>query len=793
MGVAKPTLTRRLFLISMAAVAGTQLVPVTASESDGIAPQPYFADVNRAIEALAKFGTPIAEADAQQIALLSHQNDSAAVTTAEGILDRYTLARIALAADGTTRASAGGARRTLVEQGWRMYLVRVSNPGGRTENFGVSSGIFTPGHMGFGQTFSVAQRPFLMDTLNKAPLIEEMWLMSRMQDATPLSGFVIGYRVIMLYSRDRGHRSGYFGFGTSSDSFSGASASATRAFVSRHGVALDFDCFPSREVLLGVHDMDGRGCVASLTIKDNLDRIYPPQAMRLAPDMAFQPHIYRADGETVRLPEGEYTIESKRGPEYLRGLQTVTIDKNPSRVDVNLKRWIDPAKWGWYSGDPHIHAAGCAHYENPTEGVSPETMIRHVRGEALSIGEVLTWGPGWYYQKMFFSGHAESPPAVLEHPELQAANNAGFQTQTTPKDSESILRYDVEVSGFPSSLSGHLGLLCLKEQDYPGTKLIEDWPSWNLPILRWAKAQGAVAGYMHCGKGMAVDSTELPNHELPPFDSIGANEAIIDVTHGFVEFLSGGDGSPVAELNVWYHLLNSGYRVAMVGETDYPCIFGERPGVGRTYVHLDKRPVDDAGYNAWVSGLKKGRLYYGDGRTHFLEFTVSGRASGDEDVMCAAPTAVDVAATIAARLEPVPTPEILSKANDEPWNIEHARIGRSREVPIELVVNGIAVDRATIVADGMPRPIRFKVAIARSSWVALRVMASAHTYPVFVQVAGKPIRASKRSAQWCRASVDKMWEVKSLLMRESERPAATQAYDHARKTYDTIIAECEVD
>jgi hypothetical protein len=41
-------------------------------------------------------------------------------------------------------------------------------------------------------------------------------------------------------------------------------------------------------------------------------------------------------------------------------------------------------------------------------------MIRHVRGEALSIGDVLSSGPSWYYQKQFFTGQAVSPPATLE-------------------------------------------------------------------------------------------------------------------------------------------------------------------------------------------------------------------------------------------------------------------------------------------------------------------------------------------------------------------------------------------
>ncbi len=89
-------------------------------------------------------------------------------------------------------------------------------------------------------------------------------------------------------------------------------------------------------------------------------------------------------------------------------------------------------------------------------------MIRHARGEGLSIGDVLTWGPSWYYQKQFFTGHAESPAATLEHPELQAANHTSLQSHATPEDAESTLRYDVEVSGFPSSHAGHLVLLRLR-------------------------------------------------------------------------------------------------------------------------------------------------------------------------------------------------------------------------------------------------------------------------------------------------------------------------------------------
>ena len=556
---------------------------------------------------------------------------------------------------------------------------------------------------------------------------------------------------------------------------------------------LDFDCLPSRTVTLAVRDADGRGCIASLAVKDRLDRVYPPQAMRVAPDLYFQPQIYRGDGETIRLPDGEYTVESTRGPEYLRGMQTVTIDASHTLIEVRLQRWIDPAKWGWYSGDTHIHAGGCSHYSVPTEGVSPETMIRQARGEGLAIGDVLTWGPSWYYQKQFFTGHAISPPASLEHPELQVANDVTLQPRPTPEDAESVLRYDVEVSGFPSSHAGHLVLLRLKDQDYPGTKILEDWPSWNLPILQWARTQGALGGYAHCGLGMVVDSTDLPNYEIPPMNGIGTQEAIIDVTHGVVDFLSGCDTNPIAELNAWYHMMNCGFRMKFVGETDYPCITDERMGVGRSYVRLDHRPVDDAGYEAWVRGIAEGRLYCGDGCSHFLDFKVNGRGSGEGDLSLKASGTLEIETLVAARLEPEPPVDmdpILHRLNG--WHLERARIGMTGTVPVELIVNGGAVDKATLVADGKPRTITFKAPIVRSSWVALRIFPSSHTHPVFVMVGDKPIRASKRSAQWCRACVDKVWEVKSPFMRESERPAGAESFDHARRVYEAIASECEV-
>src|SRR5206468_4266980 len=114
--------------------------------------------------------------------------------------------------------------------------------------------------------------------------------------------------------------------------------------------------------------------------------------------------IYRHDGEKVLLPPGALKMRFSRGPEYReieRPLMIPVADEG--RVPVRLERWISPMDYGFYSGDHHIHAAGCAHYTKPTEGVFAPDIFRQVKGEGLNVGCILTWGPCFDFQKQFFS------------------------------------------------------------------------------------------------------------------------------------------------------------------------------------------------------------------------------------------------------------------------------------------------------------------------------------------------------------------------------------------------------
>jgi hypothetical protein len=250
----------------------------------------------------------------------------------------------------------------------------------------------------------------------------------------------------------------------------------------------------------------------------------------------------------------------------------------------------------------------------------------------------------------------------------------------------------------------------------------------------------------------------------------------------------------VWELNIWYHTLNCGYRTRVSGETDFPCIYGDRVGLGRSYVHLPPgKPID---FDAWTEGVKKGRCYVGDGKSHLMDFAVNGVAVGTGDVRLDKPGQVTVTASMAALLEPEPTAATEAirnrPLNEKPyWDVERARVGRTRTVPVEVIVNGKSVATQPLAADGTERELSFEVPIECSSWVALRVFPSSHTNPVWVTIGDKPVRASRRSAEWCLKGIDRCWEMKERRIREAEKVDAKAAYDHARAAYRKILAECE--
>ncbi len=758
--------------------------------------QPFVSHAIRLKEALAYIGSPLSPEDEKKIEAIRHAPyTDQTVQSLQAILDPYCIALVDIG-EGKAKASKGHAVARLLQGGWKSFLVKVFNRQSVTGALhAVSPSALSPQHRwDFG--------------IHANDIITREEAANRFLDAAmytggtmnkELSGMPVEYTIVQLYSKVSGNRNIELGFTVDSIPVNTASI----------GFAID----PAVKVILDIADDDGQPVMAALTITDSIERksgrlgnVFPLPSRRVSafdeyPDFFFQQHVYRNTGEHVMLPPGKFTIKYTRGPEYITQYKQVTIPENTDsiRIHLPLKRWIDVAKRGWYSADHHVHAAGCSHYYKPEEGVNPADMWRQALGEDLKVSSVLSWGPGWYHQKNNFTGK--------EH-ELS--------------NGENIMQYDVEVSGFPSSHAGHVVLLRLKEDDYPGTTKIEEWPSWTGPVLQWAQAQGAVTGYAHSGDGLeplytenhrlnpAVTeeekvhapawrtyeetSVQVPNYIVPSMNGIGANEYIVTAPRGWVNFFSAGNTGLHRELNMWYHTLNSGIRIPISGETDFPCLSDERVGYARSYFKSN----GVINYNNYVEAIKAGRNYVSDGFSHIMNFSVNGAEPGVKNSVLhlkskqKVTVKADVAAHLAVDQEPRGEEIANSHLDIFPcWNIERARIGKTREVKVELIVNGYKVDEKEIVADGSIQPVQFTPEITEGSWVALRIYASSHTNPVYIDMKGKSVSIDK-SLEWCIKAVDRCWEMKEPQISDQEKPAAQQAYRQAREWYENKLSKSKL-
>ncbi len=790
--------------------------PLAPIEVEG---QPLAANVQRLVQALDFLGAPLAsEVRAAVLATITARD----ARGLQALLDPQVACVVTVNPESRVSVERGPAKAVLQQAGYTPLLVKVINHSASMARLNVRSPQAGPPYAGVAKgTMERERQQHLRENENTkgADRFLDVSLFAAPPMTPNLSGLEVEYAVALIYSSEAGRREATLVFDI---------GQGTQDLGFRAEVPILFEVRPAIAVKLEVRDFDGQPTTARLTFSDSRGHVFPPQARRLAPDFFFQKHIYRADGGTVLLPPGEFTMEASRGPEYRTVRRAVTIPAaKEAALAVRLEPWINPADAGFYGGDHHIHAAGCAHYTSPAVGMEPEHMFAQVKGEGLNVGCVLTWGYGFEHQRRFFGGpaHRISEPLTL-------------------------LRYDVEVSGFGSGALGHVCLLNLGSLDYPGAEGIKGWPTWTTPALRWTKAQGGYTGYPHSGSGMQVTPSVAAKRCLEQFDAnrdarltreetavallpepfekidadrdgglnepellsshdrvveilpnvaipdTGGHEIFVSTALGVCDFISAMDTARLLEWNCWYHLMNCGFPLKVSGETDFPCMSGTRVGQGRTYVQLGK--VERIDFVPWCDGLANGRSYVSDGYAHALGFSVNGQASGGE-VQLTEPGRVTIRAKVAFSSE---TPLEVAYGGAVPVGGQrlvgdtvnfHDTTGANPfgggKRKVELIVNGVPVAAREVPADDQPHEITFAAEIAQSSWVALRHFPQLHTNPVNVIVAAQPIRASRRSAQWSIACIGQLWRVREKNIAPAERDEARRAFDEAKERYRQIAAE----
>src|ERR1043166_7863213 len=106
-----------------------------------------------------------------------------------------------------------------------------------------------------------------------------------------------------------------------------------------------------RLVVNAVDKATGQQIAARMHLKDARGKIIKP------PKVPFWKDHFVFDGSIMLdLPLGTYTSEIESGPEYKFQTGYFTLERNANDTKtIELQRFVDMKKEGWWSGDLHIH------------------------------------------------------------------------------------------------------------------------------------------------------------------------------------------------------------------------------------------------------------------------------------------------------------------------------------------------------------------------------------------------------------------------------------------------------
>jgi hypothetical protein len=460
-------------------------------------------------------------------------------------------------------------------------------------------------------------------------------------------------------------------------------------------------------------------------------------------------HPFRID-----LPRGEYTVEIESGKEFIPLHRRLEIADAPVEHTFRLKRWINLAERGWFSGETHVHRR---------ISELPNVML----AEDLNVAFPVT----------FWTIRSDTAPD-LQPSRLRSQGPSPFGPREDRgvdpiriDPTHVILPRNTEYEVFSVGGRGHtLGALFLLNHRSVFTKLAPP----VAPIAEQAHAEGALIDLdkhswpwsMMLVPVAKVDLFELSNNSVwrtqfgfnqapplaPPWTNLEKDGAKTLTEWGWLNY----------GFEVYYALLNCGFKLMPTAGT----ASGVHPvplGYSRVYVHTGK----NFGVDEWLRGLKAGRSFVTTGPILFA--TVNGKLPG-ETFSSIRPPADGIAVDI-------------ESISEKP--IAH----------IEILVNGEVVE--SVVPDLLKTPagawrakVSRRVTIKETSWLAVRSIELqpdgrkrfAHTAPWHFVVNGQPHVPRRVQVQYFIS----LMEQEIQRNREILPPAALAEFEAALQAYQSL-------
>ena len=325
---------------------------------------------------------------------------------------------------------------------------------------------------------------------------------------------------------------------------------------------------------MGLYDSFGRMPIPSqdaVLLREFDDRSYTFLLQAGTPWPHGNLFVFYVDGRyRARVPAGTYTLVASKGIEYRMTKEEIVVEPGATAEhSIALSRFLDQPAAGWYSGDVHIHSMR-------RDEKDSRSLLAQVRAEDVHVGNILKMGnvSGSHFPQLGWG-------------------KAGRAT----RDSYAIVSGQED----PRTLTlGHTIHLDLQEP----VRFPEAYLSYH-KVFEAVAQQGGVSGYAH-GAG-TLPGTVLGMTLEAVFDLLDFGEVMQSSSIG---------------TDVWFTLLNLGYRICPAAGTDYP--YHDHPGAVRTYVNTGSTYDIDA----WFEGLDAGRTFVSNGP--LLSFELNGRGIGSE-------------------------------------------------------------------------------------------------------------------------------------------------------------------
>ena len=434
-------------------------------------------------------------------------------------------------------------------------------------------------------------------------------------------------------------------------------------------------------------------------------------------------HPFRAE-----LPPGDYTLTVERGKEYFAASQQVSLGQADAEIEIRLRRWINMAKRGWYSGETHIHR-------------TLQELPNVIQAEDLNVAMPLTY---WVTRSGL------PPTAGNKNIGGDIPDNLITVDPTHviwPRNTE----YEIFSVGPKRHTLGALFFLNHKSVFNEGV------PPWG-PLAKHARAEGTILDMdkldwpfsMTLPHSTGARLYELANNHM--WRTKFAFTKWNSPTPGFLQPPVGNTTGNEEEwlnytLGQYYTLLNAGFALVPTAGTAN----GVHPvpaGFSRVYVYLP----EGFSYLNWLDGLKQGRSFVTTGPMLFAK--VNGQQPGAKIGLTQGGGDLTV------------TGEVIS------------------ETPVsflEIVVNGQPVLKIRARPNTTPtgaRQMTFSATLPMktSGWIAVRCFEErpggrlrfAHTGQWTVEIPGKPLLPSPEEKEYLiRRVQDEISRSKGIVSNEA--------------------------